>query len=109
MCCASIRSSRTIIEECLKWASQRYVFGKPLLAQAVIRWKFAQMIAKVEALQAWLENVTYQMCNMASHQTESGGRLLTRRHTRSNRRTLPGESIAGRCKGLRSQAAKSPS
>lgn len=22
------------------------------------------MIAKVEALQAWLENVTYQMCNM---------------------------------------------
>lgn len=66
MCCASIRSSRAIVEECLKWASQRYVFGKPLLSQAVIRWKFAQMIAKVEALQAWLENVTYQMCNMVS-------------------------------------------
>lgn len=24
------------------------------------------MIAKVEAMQAWLENVTYQMCNMVS-------------------------------------------
>jgi alkylation response protein AidB-like acyl-CoA dehydrogenase len=24
------------------------------------------MISKVEAQQAWLENVTYQMCNMAS-------------------------------------------
>ena len=80
MCCASIRSSRTIVEECLKWASQRYVFGKPLLAQAVIRWKFAQMIAKVEALQAWLENVTFQMCNMVSswpaRQTMRGKELM---------------------------------
>lgn len=92
MCCASIRSSRTIVEECLKWASQRYVFGKPLLAQAVIRWKFAQMIAKVEALQAWLENVTYQMCNMVGLKASSrvGGQLMPS-HTRSNRRTLPGE------------------
>ena len=64
MCCASARSSRVIVEECLKWAAQRYVFGKPLLSQAVIRWKFAQMISKIEAIQAWLENVTYQMCNM---------------------------------------------
>jgi hypothetical protein len=24
------------------------------------------MIAKVEAQQAWLENITYQMCNMVS-------------------------------------------
>jgi len=64
MCCASARSSRMVVEECLKWAAQRYVFGKPLLAQAVIRQKFAHMIAKVEAIQAWLENVTYQMNNM---------------------------------------------
>ena len=47
-----------------RWAAQRYVFGKPLLAQAVIRFKLASMIAKVEAIQAWLESVTYQMCNM---------------------------------------------
>ena len=66
MCCASARSSRMIVEECLKWAAQRYVFGKPLLAQAVIRQKFAHMIAKVEAIQAWLESVTFQMCNMVS-------------------------------------------
>ena len=26
-----------VVEECLKWCAQRYVFGKPLLAQAVIR------------------------------------------------------------------------
>ncbi|WVO12763.1 hypothetical protein L204_100371 [Cryptococcus depauperatus] len=64
MCCSSARSSRTIVEECLKWAAQRRVAGKPLLAQPIIRAKLASMIAKIEATQAWLENVTFQMCNM---------------------------------------------
>lgn len=48
-----------------RWATQRKVFGKPLINQAVVRAKLAQMISRCEALQAWLENVTYQMCNMA--------------------------------------------
>jgi alkylation response protein AidB-like acyl-CoA dehydrogenase len=47
-----------------RWASQRQVFGKPLNAQAVVRSKLAAMIARVESLQAWLENITYQMNNM---------------------------------------------
>ncbi|KAF8596282.1 acyl-CoA dehydrogenase NM domain-like protein [Ceratobasidium sp. AG-I] len=64
MCCASARSQRHIVEECLKWANQRQVFGKPLISQAVIRHKLAAMIARVESGQNWLENVTYQMCNM---------------------------------------------
>ncbi|KAK4686349.1 acyl-CoA dehydrogenase, partial [Tremellales sp. Uapishka_1] len=71
MCCASARSSRLIVEECMKWAAQRYVFGKPLLAQAVIRNKLALMLAKVEAIQAWLEAVTFQMCNMNYKQQSS--------------------------------------
>lgn len=48
-----------------RWATQRKVFGKPLINQPVIRSKLAQMISRCETLQAWLENVTYQMCNMA--------------------------------------------
>lgn len=47
-----------------RWATQRKVFGKPLISQAVIRAKLAGMIARTESVQAWLENVTYQMCNM---------------------------------------------
>ncbi len=50
----------------MKWACQRRVFGAPLIAQPVIRNKLAGMIAKVEAIQAWLEAVTFQMCNMVS-------------------------------------------
>ncbi|KAF4614195.1 hypothetical protein D9613_007777 [Agrocybe pediades] len=64
MCCASIGTQRLIVEECLKWVSQRKVFGKPLHSQAVIRSKLASMISRVESAQNWLENVTYQMNHM---------------------------------------------
>ncbi|KAF2227637.1 acyl-CoA dehydrogenase family protein [Elsinoe ampelina] len=65
MCCAVISWQRIIVEECLKWANQRLVFGKNLLSQPVIRAKLAKMISHVEANQAWLEQITYQMCNMS--------------------------------------------
>ncbi len=61
MCCGSVGGSRAIVEECFKWAHQRKVFGKPLIEQAVIRAKFGNMFAKVEALQAYLEHITYQV------------------------------------------------
>lgn len=47
-----------------RWTTQRKVFGKPLHSQAVIRSKLAGMISRAESVQNWLENVTYQMCNM---------------------------------------------
>ncbi|KAF8235809.1 peroxisomal acyl-CoA-dehydrogenase [Tricholoma matsutake] len=56
MCCASARSQRSV------------VFGKPLHSQAVIRAKLAGMISRVESVQYWLENITYQMCNMSYKQ-----------------------------------------
>ncbi|TFK72941.1 peroxisomal acyl-CoA-dehydrogenase [Pluteus cervinus] len=68
MCCASARGQRGVVEECLKWITQRKVFGKPLSSQAVIRSKLAGMIARAESCQNWLENVTYQMCNMSYKQ-----------------------------------------
>ncbi|KIO34369.1 hypothetical protein M407DRAFT_218567 [Tulasnella calospora MUT 4182] len=71
MCCGSVRSQRTIVEECFKWASQRKVFGKPLTAQAVIRAKLANMISRVEAAQNWLENITHQMNNMSYKEQSS--------------------------------------
>lgn len=33
---------------------------------AVVRAKLAAMIARAESVQNWLENITYQMCNMVS-------------------------------------------
>lgn len=64
MACASISYSRLVVEETLKWAHQRLVFGKRLIDQPVIRLKLAKLIALVETNQAWLESIIYQMCNM---------------------------------------------
>lgn len=64
MACSVIRWMRTITEECLKWAHQRIVFGKPLINQPVIRQKLARMISHTEANQSWLESITFQMNNM---------------------------------------------
>eukprot|EP01059_Diplonema_ambulator_P011793 TRINITY_DN2182_c5_g6_i2.p2 TRINITY_DN2182_c5_g6~~TRINITY_DN2182_c5_g6_i2.p2 ORF type:complete len:521 (+),score=204.01 TRINITY_DN2182_c5_g6_i2:79-1641(+) len=55
---------RAMVDECFKWVHQRKAFGKPLIAQPVVRFKLAGMIAKTEAAQNWLENITYQMNQM---------------------------------------------
>ncbi|GAA5998683.1 uncharacterized protein JCM10292_007157 [Rhodotorula paludigena] len=65
MCCGSVAGSRLVVEECMRWAHQRKAFGKALIEQAVIRAKLAAMIYKVEGVQAYLENITYQMCHMS--------------------------------------------
>ncbi|KIM95696.1 hypothetical protein OIDMADRAFT_133513 [Oidiodendron maius Zn] len=61
----SIRMSRLVTEECLKWSNQRKVFGKRLIDQPVIRQKLAKMIAHCESTQAYIENITYQMNNLS--------------------------------------------
>lgn len=64
ICVSTIRLARYAVEECFKWSTQRMVFGKPLIAQPVIRQKLAAMVAAVESAYNWCENVTYQMCKM---------------------------------------------
>ena len=59
------RASRLVVEECFKWATQRMVFGKPLIEQPVIRQKLAKLVSQVEGVQTWLEAVTYQMQHMS--------------------------------------------
>ncbi|KAI9099326.1 acyl-CoA dehydrogenase/oxidase [Phlyctochytrium arcticum] len=64
MCVGATRASRLVTEECFKWANQRMVFGKRLIDQPVIRFKLAEMLAGVEAMQGWIETLTYQMSKM---------------------------------------------
>eukprot|EP01064_Diplonema_japonicum_P004086 TRINITY_DN1268_c4_g1_i1.p1 TRINITY_DN1268_c4_g1~~TRINITY_DN1268_c4_g1_i1.p1 ORF type:complete len:510 (+),score=127.38 TRINITY_DN1268_c4_g1_i1:42-1571(+) len=59
---------RVVIEECFKWAVQRKVFGKPLITQAVVRQKLAEMAAGAESLQHWLDAITFQMTQMSLQQ-----------------------------------------
>lgn len=57
--------ARKVIDECIKWATQRMVFGKPLINQPIIREKLARMCSAQESVSHWLENLTYQMNNMS--------------------------------------------
>ena len=43
--------------------------GSLKLTYTILPGRLAHMIAKVEALQAWLEAVTFQMCNMTYNET----------------------------------------
>lgn len=62
------RHSRMVLEECMKWAMQRKVFGKALMQQPVIRAKLAEMAAAIESVHSLLEDVTYQMSKMTQTQ-----------------------------------------
>ncbi|KAJ3268001.1 hypothetical protein HK104_005525 [Borealophlyctis nickersoniae] len=64
MVVGATRGARLVTEEAFKWANQRMVFGKKLIEQPVIRFKLGSMLAQVEAVQGWLDNVTYQMTKM---------------------------------------------
>ncbi|KAI8093740.1 acyl-CoA dehydrogenase/oxidase [Halteromyces radiatus] len=64
MLCGASMAARLVVEDCFKWANQRKVFGKRLIDQPVIRNKLAGMIAQVESMHNWLENLTFQMNHM---------------------------------------------
>lgn len=59
-----IATIRYTIEECWKWSLSREVFGKPLIQQPLIRFKLADLSARLESIQNWYENITYQMSQM---------------------------------------------
>ncbi|KAJ4053257.1 hypothetical protein NW753_007432 [Fusarium oxysporum] len=77
MICGSIRGTRGIVEECLKWCDQRIVLKHRLVDQPAIRSKLAKMIASVEPAQAWLEQITEQIVKMSyiEQATHLGGHL----------------------------------
>ncbi|KAM3504093.1 hypothetical protein MY11210_008480 [Beauveria gryllotalpidicola] len=56
----SLRFSRVLFEESVKYANKRRTFGKKLIDHPVIRMKLAHMARQTEASYNWLENVVYQ-------------------------------------------------
>jgi alkylation response protein AidB-like acyl-CoA dehydrogenase len=69
----ALRGARTCLEDAMAWAQKREVFGQLLIQQPVVRHKFGLCAKKVEALQAWTEQVTYELDQLSE---EDGNRLL---------------------------------
>eukprot|EP01063_Lacrimia_lanifica_P007925 TRINITY_DN1508_c0_g1_i1.p1 TRINITY_DN1508_c0_g1~~TRINITY_DN1508_c0_g1_i1.p1 ORF type:complete len:520 (+),score=229.00 TRINITY_DN1508_c0_g1_i1:69-1628(+) len=62
MICAQVVSSmRVAVDETFKWATQRKVFGRRLIDQPVIRNKLARMVASMEGVAGWLDQITYAL------------------------------------------------
>ena len=50
---------KVCLEESIEWAKQRETFGKPLIARQVIRHKIADMSAKIDATEAYLNQICW--------------------------------------------------
>eukprot|EP01125_Pyxidicula_operculata_P017098 TRINITY_DN5952_c0_g1_i3.p1 TRINITY_DN5952_c0_g1~~TRINITY_DN5952_c0_g1_i3.p1 ORF type:complete len:308 (-),score=73.96 TRINITY_DN5952_c0_g1_i3:13-936(-) len=60
-----IRFARVCLEESFRYSFKRKTFGKRLIDHPVIRQKIANMIRQCESVQAWLEQITYQLTQMS--------------------------------------------
>ncbi|MBQ5154051.1 acyl-CoA dehydrogenase, partial [Macrococcus caseolyticus] len=75
----ALRLSRVVIEDCMSWAHQRETFGVKLIEHAVIRQKLGVMSGRVEALQAWVNDLAYQYKTLPPQQAmiKLGGPIAT--------------------------------
>jgi alkylation response protein AidB-like acyl-CoA dehydrogenase len=55
------RKARTCLAHSMAYAYERETFGKPLIANQVIRRKFAELAHRIEAHWAWLEQIAYHV------------------------------------------------
>eukprot|EP00455_Lapot_gusevi_P041973 TRINITY_DN492_c0_g1_i10.p1 TRINITY_DN492_c0_g1~~TRINITY_DN492_c0_g1_i10.p1 ORF type:complete len:462 (+),score=178.81 TRINITY_DN492_c0_g1_i10:81-1388(+) len=70
-CVQATRFARVCLEEAMTHAMRRETFGKKLIDHPVIRNKLAHMARQIEATQAFLENVAFQMLKMDKQEAMS--------------------------------------
>ncbi|KPI40902.1 Crotonobetainyl-CoA dehydrogenase [Cyphellophora attinorum] len=66
----SLRLARICHEDSASYLLQREAFGRKLVEQPIVRFRFAHMARETEALQAWVESLIYQSSNMTSQQSD---------------------------------------
>ncbi|WP_371397954.1 acyl-CoA dehydrogenase family protein [Fretibacter rubidus] len=52
---------KVCLDDSIEWAKQRETFGKPMIKHQVIRHKIADMSAKIDATQAYLDNICWSI------------------------------------------------
>jgi acyl-CoA dehydrogenase len=53
--------AKAVFEDAVAWAKERQTFGKPLIKHQVIRHKLADMSMKIDALEAYLRQICWQI------------------------------------------------
>ncbi|GAB3108824.1 acyl-CoA dehydrogenase [Aestuariicella hydrocarbonica] len=57
----SLAAAKICMVEAAEWATERQTFGKPLSKHQVIRHKFAEMLKRINATQAYMDMCAWQM------------------------------------------------
>lgn len=52
---------KTLVEESITWATDRKTFGKPMIAHQVIRHKIADMMARIDMIESYLNQVCWMI------------------------------------------------
>jgi alkylation response protein AidB-like acyl-CoA dehydrogenase len=68
----ALRGARICLEDAMAWCQKREAFGMTLIEQPVVRHKFGHMARQVDGLQAWIEQIIYELDNL----THAQGMLL---------------------------------
>ncbi len=63
MSAQAVAFARVCIEDAAIWARERHTFGKPLAKHQVIRHKFSEMVRRVNATSAYLDNCAWRVKN----------------------------------------------
>ncbi|KAF5341546.1 hypothetical protein D9758_012578 [Tetrapyrgos nigripes] len=71
----TVSIQRAITSQCFKWVSLRHTFGRPLSSQPVVRGKLANMAARVETGQGWLEQIAYWMDCINNGESNSNSKV----------------------------------
>ncbi len=66
MAAQAIAFARVCIEDAAAWTQERQTFGKPLAKHQVIRHKFAEMVRRTNASQAYLDSCAWRVKNGGS-------------------------------------------
>ena len=61
MAAQALAFSRVCVEDAARWARERHTFGKPLARHQVIRHKFAEMVRRIHAGSALLDNCAWRV------------------------------------------------
>jgi alkylation response protein AidB-like acyl-CoA dehydrogenase len=69
----ALRGCRIAVHDAMAWALKREAFDKLLVEQPVVRNKFGNMGRQIEALQAWTEQIVYELEHLSD---ADGARLL---------------------------------
>jgi alkylation response protein AidB-like acyl-CoA dehydrogenase len=57
----ALRGCRASVQDAMAWAQKREAFGMKLIEQPVVRYKFGNMARMIESLQAWTEQIIYEL------------------------------------------------